>query len=85
MTDITAEREIREAIEALNSADGWDDKLNAQSFYTASTRPHKMRPILAELDRLRAERDALRAEINRLCPSSWDENARAWAEELRRK
>jgi hypothetical protein len=32
-----------------------------------------------------AERDALRDELNRLCPSSWDENARAWAEELRKK
>jgi cell division protein FtsB len=38
-----------------------------------------------EIERLRAENAALRTEINRLCPSSWDENARAWAEELRRK
>ena len=40
---------------------------------------------ISAIDRLRAERDALKAEINRLCPSSWDENARAWAEELRKK
>ena len=38
-----------------------------------------------EVERLTAENAALKAELNRLCPSSWDENARAWAEELRRK
>jgi hypothetical protein len=85
---LRSEREVQDAAlanlradlrEAVTIRDAELDRLRAE----AASWEQQAQDRTDDALKFAAERDALKAEINRLCPSSWDENARAWAEELR--